>query len=224
MTTIWQSNEECVGQVAALVQAKQKDKRTTSDTKISVAVGTLLGVLGEVSDLNTEIDGLNRQLSDAMSLDITGRPRVHQDKFGSVAGHEDTGNCFQVCLATVLGCHVDVVPHFYSIYGEDNLDEANRAIGEFLGQNGYQMAFYDAEVMAEGLRGGWVHAGTGDNKVVVIVTGDSPRGNWKHAVVGVLDPTAPDNWTLLHDPHPSGAGIVKADGFEIISKTVRIKV
>lgn len=50
-----------------------------------------------------------------------------------------------------------------------------------------------------------------DNGEYVIASGDSPRGNGvKHAVVW--------NKGIVHDPHPSNAGIWSIDMFEILEK------
>lgn len=219
MSSLYLTPEECVSSVAQAVKTKLKNKRTTSESPITLQIGHVEGVLAEINGL-VECLATEKVRN---SVDITGIPRSHQTKFSGDLGTADTGNCFQVCIATVMGLPVEQVPHFY---GDRyiGIDEANREIAEFLGNFGYQMAYYPTEVIDSGIASGWFYTGTEEERVVVIVTGQSPRGDWKHAVVGYMDPTSPNNWTLLHDPHPSGAGILTTEGFEIISKTVRIKV
>lgn len=210
------TNAESIEIIQASINKTQRDRRSDDGTKVGVALGDIMGVMTELAWRGREMDRRTNRLDNVKM--------VHQDKFGSVAGKADTGNCFQVCIATVTGIPLAEVPHFYSIFGEDETDKANRNIANWLGGHGFHMAYYPYEVVKEGLQAGWFYAGSEKEKVVVIVTGQSPRGDWKHAVVGVLDATAPHGWILLHDPHPSGAGIATTDGIEVVSKTMRIGV
>lgn len=41
--------------------------------------------------------------------------------------------------------------------------------------------------------------------VLCIACGKSPRGNWQHAVVGVIK--AGFVFEMIHDPHPDGTGL-----------------
>lgn len=210
------TNAESIEIVQGSINKAQRDKRSDDNTKVGACLGDLMGVMTELAYRGREIERLSNRLDNV--------PMVKQDKFGGVAGKDDTGNCFQVCVSTVTGIPLDKVPHFYSMFGEDECDKATRAIANWLGGKGFMMAYYPYEVVKEGLEAGWFYAGSEKEKIVVIATGDSPRGNWKHAVVGVLDKDAPHGWTMIHDPHPSGAGIATTDGIEVVSKTMRIGV
>lgn len=48
-------------------------------------------------------------------------------------------------------------------------------------------------------------------KDLCLVSGDSPRGDFKHMVIF-------ENHLMIHDPHPSNAGIKSFDDFWIIRK------
>jgi hypothetical protein len=100
--------------------------------------------------------------------------KVEQTKLG----YPD-GNCFSACLASILELSLDEVPCFT---GEDWLSQYNL----WLADNNLALVnclYKDAE--------GNVLAPAGYS----ILAADSPRGNWKHAVVCF-------NGNIVHDPHP----------------------
>lgn len=218
MSDAIKTRTESLNDLRSRVAKASKDRRMTDRSMMSVEMGDVKNALSAVVALGEELH--KAQASADMSI---GKEQfVLQDKFGSETGAADMGNCFPACIATVLGLSLAEVPHFYRDF--DNIDAANTAIANFLGARGYHMAYYPAEVVQGGMRDGWFYAGTLEERVVAIVTGQSPRFDCKHAVVGYLDPSAPNGWVLLHDPHPSQEGITTTEGFEIISKTVRTKV
>lgn len=142
------------------------------------------------------------------------RPHVgsfgKQVTFSPEAGTPDTGNCYQVCVASVLGLQIQHVPHFYS-NGTDNTAHS-AAIAEFLRQKGYFVAYYTWDIVKAGTADGWLNLP--DNNLVII-SGMSPRGDFQHAVVGRLNDSG---WEMIHDPHPSNAGIVgEPVGMEVIA-------
>lgn len=208
------TNEESINIVQQSINKTKRDSRSDDNTKVGVCLGDLMGVMTELAYRGRQME-INRNRLDYVEL-------VKQDKFGTVCGKEDTGNCFQVCISTVTGIPLAKVPHFYSLFDENDIDRANAMIANWLGGKGFHMAHYPYEVVKEGLASGWFYAGSEKEKIVVIATGKSPRGDWNHAVVGVLDKDAPHGWTMIHDPHPSGAGLETTGGIEVVSKTMRI--
>ena len=125
---------------------------------------------------------------------------VDQDRFGgSHAPPGERGNCFQVCVATILGLPLDQVPHFYGTDG--SVEEQTAAVQHWLAARGW----FRLATTWEWIRDGYFGAPLLPADSLVIVSGKSPRGDWEHAVVGRVENGA---WTLVHDPHPSKAGIV----------------
>jgi len=120
---------------------------------------------------------------------------VHQTLFGSPDSTPDeVGNCYPACIATLLELPLADVPHVYALHPKDD-DAACYAMLEWLQARRFtSMSFSWAP---------WVHRYL--LGAPCIVTGKSPRGDFMHAVVGEV--TA-EGWKLLHDPHPSGAGII----------------
>lgn len=104
---------------------------------------------------------------------------VDQTKFGS-----KDGNCLAACLATLLRLDIDEVPSFFS----DDSGTWREKMGAWLVERGWGhlcIAGPPPEMLGPALS---------------IVSGKSPRGDWLHATV----------WRgreLLHDPHPSRAGL-----------------
>lgn len=125
--------------------------------------------------------------------------RVYQDLFGGPDGPlELLGNCYPACVATIMGKELIDVPHFYQEAGLDQSKSA-KAINTYAGSNGYGTVCLDFEASAES---GHLFPGA-----IVIISGLSPRGQFAHAVVGkLLDNKG--KWKLMHDPHPSGEGII----------------
>lgn len=119
---------------------------------------------------------------------------VTQTLFGGPDGPvEEIGNCYPACLATILDLDLAEVPHVHQLHmdAEGALDEQ---LAFLLPRGLTCMRFPWAQWLQRYMPG-----------ALAIFSGRSPRGDWLHAVVGEI--TA-DGWRLVHDPHPSGAGIV----------------
>lgn len=131
---------------------------------------------------------------------------VHQDLFGAPDA-EVVGNCYPACIASLLECDLSDVPHVYQLH-RDN-DAALTELLAWLQPRGFTIMCHPW--------GDWVHRWL--NGALVIMSGKSPRGDWSHAVIGRI--TA-DGWSLVHDPHPDGTGIVgEPETFEFIVKMMR---
>ena len=101
------------------------------------------------------------------------------------------GNCFSACVATLFDLPVDAVPYFM---GFEPFDRPNAWFGKFqdwLATIGYWAVTFEVDPDD----GGWEPLG------LCILSGKSPRGDYLHSVVA-------KGYSVLHDPHPSRAGIV----------------
>lgn len=111
------------------------------------------------------------------------------------------GDCFRACLASILDMNIRAVPHFAAYPSDIWIEELIR----WLKVNGYELNgtsdYTDERVEAEhGIDG------------YIIVAGESPRNkDVRHAVVYY-------GKKMVHDPHPSKAGIVKAEYYYRIEK------
>ena len=105
---------------------------------------------------------------------------VDQTRFGG-----EDGNCLAACLATLLRLDINEVPGFFS----DDEGTWREKMGAWLVARGWgHLCITGAPPKMLG-------------PALSIVSGKSPRGDWLHATV----------WRgceLLHDPHPSRAGLV----------------
>ena len=105
-------------------------------------------------------------------------------------------NCFQTCVACVLGLGVDEVP-----------DCCNGTLSE------WSFDKFQRWLSNRGLQAVEITLGVASLHPVAwpvdcILTGPSPRGgNLLHAVVGKLQPGL-GGFDVVHDPHPSGDGVV----------------
>jgi hypothetical protein len=115
-------------------------------------------------------------------------------------GHDDHGNpgdCLRACIATVTGLPYELVPHFAQhVSWWDYMRRWARRRGAdwacVLPVDGsIRHAFEDPDRRAGK---GWY-----------IGSGPSPRGPFRHVVVVDAD------LQLVHDPHPSGAGVTVVD-------------
>lgn len=104
------------------------------------------------------------------------------------------GDCLRACLATILDLAADDVPHFMA----SDLDTWYQRVTDWLKPRGlaWLCMNWPATYMPDQVLN--LHP-------VVMVGGKSPRGPWGHFVVGQI---GPHGYRLLHDPHPSRAGIV----------------
>lgn len=103
----------------------------------------------------------------------------------------NVGNCLQATIAGVLGWPLAAVPHF-ALLGEDHWWDCAQA---WLNSQGYWIDYKPTSYADEG----------GELLPRCWLSGRSPRG-FSHAVIG-------DAATLqmLHDPHPSRAGLLAVD-------------
>lgn len=129
--------------------------------------------------------------------------KIKQTLFGGPEGpNEEIGNCYPTCIASILEIDLVDVPHFYQIH-RDN-DKAHKLILTWFRSKNLCPINYDiADWMFDYFEG-----------MIGILSGKSPRGDFKHAVVGKLENK---EWKILHDPHPSDDGLDGAPtNFEIL--------
>lgn len=97
------------------------------------------------------------------------------------------GDCWKTCIASLLELPMDDVPHFVE-YGDMWWDVTQAFIKAIVG-NDKELAWWeDVQLIPAG-------------QEFLIGTGDSPRGDYQHAVI--VDRAA----RVVHDPHPSRAGL-----------------
>lgn len=120
------------------------------------------------------------------------------------------GDCWRACIATVTGTPIAEVPHFVGDHHvrdtADGTTEWLAATQRWLAERfGHICLYYDnPEAMYPDRRNepsAWP---------LVIWSGQSPRGDWGHAVVGSQD------GKMIHDPHPSRDGVTDLDGVFVI--------
>lgn len=131
-------------------------------------------------------------------MSLTRQHQRYLDANGDVPG-----DCWRTALANVMEVPRDEVPHFIHVYADAPDDE--------LGNGAW---FVESRAWVERERPGWTlkaYEPTWPFWTVapegipqgVILTGQSPRGDWLHCVVA--------DWTtgeLVHDPHPAGGGVL----------------
>lgn len=110
-------------------------------------------------------------------------------------GHDADGNpgdCLRACVASLLGEPYDTVPHFARHHSWwDYMRRWARA-------RGGDFACLDATNVRDSL----INTPPG---MLIIGSGPSPRGPFRHVVIVDLD------LQLVHDPHPSRAGLIHVD-------------
>ena len=126
---------------------------------------------------------------------------------------EVIGDCWRACIAGVTGVPVDQVPHFVGDhYAEDQAAAENdpesparwfEATQAWLIERFGQVCLYygDPAALSPYNRpepSAWPH---------VLVSGQSPRGDWKHVVIADSQTGA-----IVHDPHPDRTGVTDIDG------------
>jgi len=221
MSEAIKTRSESMYDLQVRVDKASKDRRMTDRSMMSVEMGDVKNAISEVTSLRSTLQGATDMVNQLNRV-VTREDYVHQTKFGLTPWTPDHGNCFPACLATILGLPLEEVPNIYSVCRD--IDHANYTLAEFLGKRGFHLAHYPTEVVLNGMKEGWFYAGDEHTRVVVIVTGKSPRFEGQHAVVGVLNPNNVNGWDLLHDPHPDGTGVTDVIGFEILSRPMRAKV
>ena len=102
---------------------------------------------------------------------------------------EGGGNCAEAACASIFGLPLSSVPRFYDPEGKPTTSYRYwRNFENFCGSQGYYVIRRDAELHIEAIH---------------LASGPSERG-CSHMVVM-------QNGKLLHDPHPSGKGLVKVE-------------
>lgn len=121
--------------------------------------------------------------------------RVHQTLFGGPNGdRSQIGNCYPSCIASLLDLDLADVPHVYQLHPTDD-EAAMQEMLDWLRTRGLSsMSFGWSDWVQRYMHGS-----------LCVISGKSPRGGFNHAVVGEI---TREGWRLVHDPHPSGAGIV----------------
>lgn len=122
---------------------------------------------------------------------------VFQDRFyvPGVPEAEQRGNCWPSAIASVIERELKDVPDFMG----DNW--FNDTIN-FLWDNGYAMYYY--------IIGEEPYPEIEDDEYY-LVSGKSPRGDFYHVVVC-------QNEDMVHDPHPSGAGLKTEEDIFLVRK------
>ncbi len=127
---------------------------------------------------------------------------VFQNLFMDVHGK---GNCLSASLASLLELSLEDVPDFVPERGSEWLEFCQGWLQPkgltllwIMMPETYPEKHYEdgADVRFYGLTDG----------VLCIGSGQSPRGNFHHAVVGKI--TGGWNFELVHDPHPQGKGLI----------------
>lgn len=133
---------------------------------------------------------------------------LHAPPFG------DIGDCFAACLASILDMDRAQVPHFVTTQGPEQPGAGPvwwAATRRWLrSERGIDIASFDITEdfptpcsLYVSEPGDWQQYGIGDVQ--------SPRGDFRHAVVVNLD------GTVVHDPHPSRASMgARLDGVDLL--------
>lgn len=112
-----------------------------------------------------------------------------QDKFGD--GH---GNCFSACVASLLELPLESVPNFCVLSNYESLGESEWFYAFLFWLEDFGMSY--VELIAD-----YVKMTDGQ---LCVLTGKSPRGDFKHCVVGRFE----GGLIYEHfDPHPSDDGL-----------------
>ena len=111
----------------------------------------------------------------------------------------DRGNCLSACVASLLEIPIESVPNFTSEPYEPPGMQPLR-LNEWLSKLGLQAIYYVTDTM---------HCNHACPDDYYIITGFSPRGR-PHVVIG-------HQKQIVHDPHPTRAGLVSIDGLIVIT-------
>ena len=126
-------------------------------------------------------------------LKVSDQPKqVFQDDFTA-----SKGNALQAAVASIFDKGLDEVPNFITM-----------SCGYEQGIREYVKDYYNIEKRKI------ISAGScNDNDLgkICILRGKSPRGNFGHVVVGKL--TANGNFQMIHDPHPDGTFLDRAEPY-----------
>ena len=112
--------------------------------------------------------------------------KIYQTEF-----EKNKGNALQACIASIFDKAIDEVPNFIE------LPNYADGISDFVQQN-FQLTFVKIN-----LPNGVLDFEVKHNPLI-LAAGKSPRGNFKHVVVGCI---VGKTIELAHDPFPNGEGI-----------------
>tara|TARA_Y100001937_G_scaffold128799_1_gene208214 strand:- start:36890 stop:37411 length:522 start_codon:yes stop_codon:yes gene_type:complete len=126
--------------------------------------------------------GLNRANRHGQSINM--RP-VFQTEF-----EEGRGNALQACVSSLLELSLEDVPNFIEFA------DYRQTMNEWLAKRG--LAFLRVDLV-DGELPYSTAPGLG-----LLLAGKSPRGDHRHVILAA---TSAEGFQMLHDPHPSGAGI-----------------
>lgn len=119
------------------------------------------------------------------------------------------GDCWRTAIACLLDIDPHTVPHFVNDFGKDWMNETANWLWRHDLAHGYSpLPVPESEPYYE-----WFTAALNDTEYALL-DGPSPRGDFYHVVVGSKD--AQGNWYMVHDPHPSQAGLVGIEGVHLI--------
>jgi hypothetical protein len=118
------------------------------------------------------------------------------------------GDCLRACFASIFDRSLLEVPHFAEADdADDDWWELARGFVTRVTLGEYELKWFPPRPQIGG------PGGISPDHAVVL-TGPSPRGPFNHAVVG-----DPRTMEMLHDPHPSRAGILSLDVVYAVVKT-----
>lgn len=127
------------------------------------------------------------------------RPQ-YQTQFGG-KDHPDheKGNCFTACIASILEVPLETFPNLVLWLEDDDHGEGSwLRVQEYLHHRFGATIFYSDSPNRD-----WL-----PRYVPTIASGPGPRGH-RHCVIH-------DGTGLIHDPHPSGDGLLKVEAHDII--------
>lgn len=120
-----------------------------------------------------------------------------QTSFGG-PNDPDPGNCWSTCIAMLLGMDTKLVPNFCGQFRDDD-GLWYRKANEWLADRGVALMTFNTDPVK------W---GPAYADAVCIASGPAARGH-NHSVLW-------QSGKLLHDPHPSDAGLIEAVDFDIV--------
>jgi len=112
--------------------------------------------------------------------------------------NEVIGNCWPTAIACILECRIDQVPNFEELFRVPDMPWF-WVLEEWLKYKGYKYV------------GGGEREDYIDFDGYYFVTGKSPRGDFNHIVIY-------KDGKMVHDPHPSGDGILTEEVWEHLEK------
>lgn len=114
-----------------------------------------------------------------------------------------SGNCFRACISSILEIDIDLIP----VFEDMKAGEWHQPFMNFLDENGYEFEgtchLHRLELLNtyEGIDG------------YIIVNGISPR-EWAKRGHSVIY----KHGIMVHDPHPSGDGLLEIKDFYLIKR------